>query len=114
MLEEHETGQEHEHEHAHEQEHGSVHVREHVCTCISACAVYLGRCRVRQQAIPRVMCMCMNIGEGAWTSGVRLGECVRVYDSDTEDADEELRAYAPMDACTHALCVGAACFAAWA
>ena len=60
------------------------------------------------------MCMCVYIGEGTWTSGVRLGVCVRVYDSDTEDAHVDIRAYAPMEAFTHALCVGAACFAAWA
>ena len=114
MLDAHEEAQEHEHEHEYEQEHGRAHVTEHVCTFESACGVFLGRCRVRQQAIPRGMCMCMYIGEGTWTSGVRLGVCVRVYDSDTEDAHEDIRAYAPMDACTHALCVGAACFAAWA
>ena len=106
MLDAHEEAREHEHEHEHEQEHGRAHVTEHVCIFKYACGVFLGRCRVRQQAVPRGMCMCMYIGEGTWTSGVRLGVCVRVYDSDTEDAHEDIRAYAPMDACTHALCVG--------
>ena len=59
--------------------HERVHVRVHVCICISACVCYLGRCRFRQQTIPRGICMCMYIGEGAWTSGVRLGVCIRVY-----------------------------------